>query len=339
MWITRAALALLVIAPLTGGCAAAEPEPLPAAAASPALSRAAAPTRQVIAISVDGLNPRAITRLGRSGAPTLHRLLREGAGTLNARTEYERTETLPNHTGMVTGLRIRAQQGGHGVEWNDDRPSPATVQQAAGRAVPSVFTQVRAAGGSSAVFASKTKFRLWQRSWPRAFSRFVVDLDNTSLLRTVRADLAQPRTFRFVHLSAPDVVGHREGYMGRAYLAQVRRTDAQLGRLIRAVRTRQPGAVVVLTSDHGGRGKRHDDATRLVNQRVPFVVWGPGVAHRDLYALNPAYANPGTRRVPYSAARQPVRNGAVANLSLDLLGLDALQGSEHDKRQDLQVTR
>ena len=45
-------------------------------------------------------------RLGAAGAPTFHRLLDEGAGTLNARTEYEQTVTLPNHTGMMTGRRI-----------------------------------------------------------------------------------------------------------------------------------------------------------------------------------------------------------------------------------------
>ena len=40
----------------------------------------------VIAISVDGLNPAAIRRLGRSGAPNLYRLMDEGVSTLNART-------------------------------------------------------------------------------------------------------------------------------------------------------------------------------------------------------------------------------------------------------------
>ena len=36
--------------------------------------------------------------------------------------------------------------------------------------------------------------------------------------------------------------------------------------------------------------------------------------------------------------RQPVRNGAVANLALDLLDLPAVPGSEHDADLDLDVT-
>lgn len=293
--------------------------------------------RQVIVISVDGLNPEAITRWGPRGTPTLHRLMSEGISTLEARTEYERTETLPNHTGMVTGLRIRPRNGGHGVDWNDDRRRPRTVHAAAGRTVPSVFKRITRSGRSTALFASKTKFSLWKRSWPRSYSKFVIRTDNAALVRAVRADLYRTRALRFVHLSAPDVEGHRSGYMGAAYLEQVRRTDAQLGTLVADLRAKQPDAVVILTSDHGGLGTSHADATKRVNQRIPFIVWGRSIGRGDLYAQNPAYANPGTARVTYSATRQPVRNGAVANLTLDLLGLPALKGSEHDRRQDLHV--
>ncbi|WP_278256638.1 alkaline phosphatase family protein [Nocardioides convexus] len=67
---------------------------------------AAAADLRVVAISLDGLNPTAITRLGAARLPNLYRLLREGAGTLNARAQIEQTVTLPNHTSMVTGRRI-----------------------------------------------------------------------------------------------------------------------------------------------------------------------------------------------------------------------------------------
>src|SRR5918998_4993950 len=63
----------------------------------------------VLAISIDGLNPAALRRLGRTGTPHIHELMRTGASTLNARTEHELTLTLPNHTGMVTGRRVAAR--------------------------------------------------------------------------------------------------------------------------------------------------------------------------------------------------------------------------------------
>src|SRR5690606_2748451 len=177
-------------------------------------------------------NPSAITRLGRRGAPHLHRLLDEGATTLNARTQVEMTLTLPNHTGMVTGRRIARSSGGHGVTWNDDRRRPRTVQRAAGERVQSVFTSVSDAGGSSALFASKTKFTLWKRSWSDDLDHVVINGDNGALVRSLLADIrAGDRTLRFLHLSAPDVAGHRHGFMSRAYLAAVRKVDRLLGRV------------------------------------------------------------------------------------------------------------
>ena len=119
---------------------------------------------QVVVISLDGLNPTALSRLGTRGTPVLHRMMRHGASTLEARTAYEMTVTLPNHTSMVTGRRIAAADGGHGVTWNDARLTPPTVQAAAGGPVESVFNVVHAAGRQTALFASKTKFSLWQRS-------------------------------------------------------------------------------------------------------------------------------------------------------------------------------
>ncbi|WP_181310337.1 alkaline phosphatase family protein [Nocardioides campestrisoli] len=288
-------------------------------------------TDSVLVVSVDGLNPHALTRLGRAGTPTLHRLLDEGASTLNARTAVELTVTLPNHTGMVTGRRIDAARGGHGVNWNVDRARPATVRRAAGERVDSVFTAVSRAGGSTALFASKSKFSLWRRSWGQDLDRVVIREDNQQLVRSLLRDLrTRDRDLRFVHLSAPDAAGHRHGFMGRDYLDAVRDVDRWLGRVVRAIdRDGAPAATLLLTSDHGGgRSTGHSQRNKPANYRVPFLVRGPGAdAGADLYALNPAYQDPGRGRPGYAEERQPVRNGMVANVALDLLGLPPVPGS------------
>ncbi|MCD6638895.1 MAG: alkaline phosphatase family protein [Nocardioides sp.] len=318
------------------------PAPAPSLGAAPT-ARVAEPVTQVLAISVDGLNPAALRRLGTDGAPNLHRFRRAGASTLNARSAVELTLTLPNHTGMVTGRRINRRRGGHGVTWNDDRRSPATVQEAAGHPVDSVFSTIRAAGGNSALFASKTKFSLWQRSWPDGLQRVVIREDNGALVGLLERDLARtPRTFRMLHLSLPDVVGHERGFMSRAYLRAVRRVDALVGRVVRAVRSDaalRTSTAMILTSDHGGRGATHGDQRSYANYRVAFMVRGPGIPlGADLYALNPDYAAPGRTRPGYLAERQPVRNAAVANLALDLLGLGPVPGSAINADQDLDVS-
>jgi hypothetical protein len=326
---SRALLAATLFSFVVGAApAGASPAPEP-------LHQASDVTR-VVVISVDGLSPDAITRLGAEGTPTFHRMMAEGSSTLNARTEVEQTVTLPNHTGMLTSRRVDRARGGHGVTWDDDRLRPRTVQAAAGHPVGSVFSRLVAAGRSTAMFASKTKFSLFQRSWP-GMTRSVITFDNARLVRQLRADLTRTsRAFTFVHLSAPDAAGHASGWLGPAYLTAVRQTDTLIGQVLDTVAG--TSTLVVVTADHGGQGTGHSDYHRLADYRIPFLVWGPGVpAGRDLYDLNPTYADPGTRRPGYAAARQPVRNGDVGNLVLDLLGLPAIPGSQLDRAQDLDV--
>jgi hypothetical protein len=294
----------------------------------------------VLAISIDALNPTALSKLGPARTPVLHRLMAEGAFTLNARSQVEETETLPNHTSMVTGRRVLAARNGHGVTWNVHRPG-TTVQAAAGEAVDSVFT-VAHATGSTAFFGAKQKFSIFNRSWNADIDRMLIrDGDDLNVMRAARTDLVKgARDFTFVHFGHADVTGHAKGFMSPAYLNAVQKVDGMVGQLIEAIETHPElaGTVVILTADHGGMGTRgHYDATKYVNYRIPFVVWGPGVVHGDLYALNPTYADPGRKRVLYSG-RQPIRNGDLANLALDLLSLGPVPDSKYDVKQLLSVS-
>ena len=316
---------------------AASPTELPVEPAPPRKPR----PRDVLAISVDGLNPDALVELGPGRVPAFTRLLEEGAATLEARTEVELTVTLPNHTGMLTGRRVDAARGGHGLTWNDELPG-RIVPGPDGDGVASVFDVVHQAGGSTALFAGKDKFATFDRSWPEAIDRFEVDGDPGALVDDVRADLVTAdRRLTFVHLSPPDLAGHASGWLSPAYLGSVEETDRLLGELLDTV-TGTPRLarrlVVVLTADHGGRrgADQHDDARDPANYTVPFVVWGRGIAPADLYALNQDYADPGDGQPSYDGP-QPVRNGDLANLVTDLLGLGPVPGSELDADQDLDV--
>jgi predicted AlkP superfamily pyrophosphatase or phosphodiesterase len=309
---------------------------------------------RVLAISVDGLNPRAITKLGRSGAPAFHRLMREGAWTFNARTERGQTRTLPNHTAMLTGRRINARAGGHGVTFNRD--SGGTVHTAAGHNVASVFGVVHDHGGSTALYAAKKKFRFFARTWNthggpdtvganngRAKMDKVLLAGNAGVVKNLNKELKKrPRTFTFLHLSLPDSAGHRYGFMSPRYLRAVKQTDRLLGTLLTTVAGKpalRKHMLVVLTSDHGGSGSGHDDPSRLQNYRVPFMAWGPGVpAGRNLYAINPTFRDPGRSRPGYRG-RQPIRNGDVANLVTDVLDLPPVPGSEFNRPQSLDLFR
>lgn len=339
----RARTAALCLAPLLAatGCGSMPAAETPTTASAPATTAAArAFPAQVLAISVDALNPRALTKLGRDSVPHLWRLLDEGAGTLNARSMVELSKTLPNHTSMLTGRRITAARGGHGVTWNSDRPG-TTVQEAAGHGVSSVFTVVHEAGGRTAFFGTKTKFSLFERSWPSGVDRLVVhEEQDLRAVKAARADLvARGRAFTFLHVGIVDQTGHEHGFMSPPYLRAVRTADALVGKMLAAIDNHADlsDVVVVLTADHGGVGPSHFQTDEVGDVRVPFVVWGPGVAHGDLYAMNPTYTAPGNG-IPGLSGPQPIRNGDLANLSLDLLGLGPVPGSRFDVRQRLDVT-
>ena len=293
--------------------------------------------RDVLAISVDGLNTRALDGLGPDSA--FGRLFVEGAATLNARTEVEQTITLPNHAGMFTGRRIDADEGGHGVTWNDELPG-RTVPGPDGQGVSSVFDVVHDAGGTTALFAGKDKFATFDRSWPEAIDEFDVDANADALVDEAISDLTTAqRRFTFLHLALPDVAGHASGWMSPTYLVAVADADRLLGELLDTVDATprlSKRLVVVLTADHGGPPgeKDHSDAGDVEDYRIPFVLWGRGIRPADLYQLNPDYADPGTGQPAYGGP-QPVRNGDLANLVTELLGLGPVPGSELDAAQTL----
>lgn len=299
-------------------------------------------TTKVVVVSIDALGTAAVRHLGPERTPTLHRLIDDGASTLNARTARELTLTLPNHTSMVTGRRIDPDHGGHGVTWNDERTDPATVQEAAGEDVSSIFREVDSSRRDPGLFVSKQKLSLFRRSWPAGVDRFVVRQDNQRLARAVRRDLRRHRrALTFVHLSGPDLVGHEHGFSSEEYFAAVEEADRLLGTIVATIENRRRlrrHTTLIVTGDHGGKGDGHYDVTRPAHFRVPFVVWGVGVsAGSDLYELNDDYRNPRHRRTRYAAKRPPVRNGDVANLTTRLLGLGRVPGSEFgwDERLDV----
>jgi arylsulfatase A-like enzyme/tetratricopeptide (TPR) repeat protein len=77
---------------------------------------------------------------------------------------------------------------------------------------------------------------------------------------------------------------YRESYAGRLYAGEVAYADAQLGRLLDALRAsgREPRTVVAAAADHGEGLGAHGEATHAVlvyesTLHVPFLLAGPGV--------------------------------------------------------------
>ncbi|HET7350188.1 MAG TPA: alkaline phosphatase family protein [Marmoricola sp.] len=314
--------------------------PSPDQADDKATPAAATGSPVVIVISVDGFNHNALSKLPARYTNNFRAMRRYGTATTNARTAFEQTNTLPNHTGMMTGRRISGAPGHH-VTFNSDNGS--TLARVNGRYVPGIFDVAHDRGLSTAIYTSKSKFRFYDRSWGPTHGRpdtvgaddgrdkidaFVFASPGVAAA-ALRRDLASadPRNLHFWHISLPDAAGHAHGFMSRPYLRAVRTTNSLLGQLfavLRAHPSTRARTSVLLTADHGGRGASHRDPRKLHNYRVPLYTWGRGVSRGvRLYATNPGRLYPYDRRIGYSG-RQPIRNLDVANTSLRLLGLPSL---------------
>lgn len=306
----------------------------------------------VVIVSVDGLNPEAIEMLGPQRAPALHRLIDEGASTLNARAMLDSTSTLPNHTSMVTGRPVRGAEG-HGVTQNSDLGG--TVHDRAGEYVQSLFSVVHDNGGSAVFYAAKDKLNVIARSWDAVNgapdSTGVDDGTNKidEYVRGLDADLAaqlvarladDPPTVAFLHLGAPDETGHDTGWLSEGYLAAVEQSDAHVLTVMQTIEADPALAestVLLLTSDHGGEGRSHRDPNEPANFTVPLLAWGAQVEPgADLYDLNPDdRSDPGEQRASPPAA--PIHNAEVANVAADLLGLPPVPGSVYNAGLDLDL--
>ncbi len=218
--------------------------------------------------------------------------------------------TLPNHTGMVTGRRIDAARGGHGVNWNVDRARPATVGRAAGERVDSVFTVVSQRRRLHRPVRRQVQVQplaalLGPGPRPggdppgrRRARPLVAPRPAHPGPETCASSTSPPRTPPATPTAS----------CGRDYLDAVRQVDRWLGRVLRTIdRDDAPATTLLLTSDHGGgRSTDHSRKNEPANYRVPFVVRGPGAAR----GCRPLRAQPGVRRIPDAAVRGTPRSGS-----------------------------
>ncbi len=327
----------------------------------------------VIHISVDGLRGDFLeTRVNNSPLlyPNFKRFVDEGATTYNARTDYTHTNTIPNHTSMLTGRPVSQPAGlpdttHHGYTLNSNPSSTATLHNAGNpnlSYVDSVFGVAHDNGLSTALYASKSKFIIYEQSYnATAGALDTTGVDNgrdkidtyvqkstASVASNLQADyLADMPTseynYTFLHYRDPDSFGHGAGWGSTFWDTAVQQVDGYLGEIFDLVETDAGllnDTVIIVTSDHGGLNFGHSTpASAPEHYTVPVLIWGPGVASGiDLYSLNPtSRLNPGTGRPTYTDANQPIRNGDTGNLALGLLGLGPVPGSLINQSQDLSV--
>ena len=279
----------------------------------------------VIQVSVDGLNPDAITQLGPAGAPTFHRLM--ARGRVDAERPHGRRahpQTLPNHTSVMTGRPVVGAERPPGdVQRGQRVDGRRHAGQLRGRRVRHRARRRRL---DRALQRQAPKFDFLDRSWNGDQRRA-----STRSASTTAGTRSTPTC------GAPD--GHDDGRCCRPSSPPTRPTSASSTRRpptrrppVRAScrrststrcsevdatsatsSTRSPATptlaahtVVIVTSDHGGLGthpRRRDRSS--ANYRMPVLRLGRGRRRRAPTSTRSTPTGPTPARAARVHRRRP----------------------------------
>jgi hypothetical protein len=312
----------------------------------------------VIHVSVDGMRGDLLKDLVANSPaeyPNFHRLRTQSASTYNARSDYFSTDTVLNHVSMITGRPVNQPAGQantvhHGFSNNFPGPND-TIHAHGNPNVPyksSTFDVVHDHGLSTALYASKTRLEILNRSYNATngaadligeddgrakidFSMLVDGSSNGITSALVSQLRTSPPNYAFIHLVEPDTVGHQSGWDNLQWNDSVKAIDDRLGAMFAAIdgdANLLGHTAIVLTGDHGGVGQEHSEPSAYENYNVPLFVWGAGLpANSNLYDLALNRFDPGMGRPDFDDPNQPWRNGDTGNLALMALGLSPIPGS------------
>jgi len=277
-----------------------------------ALTVSAAPRAEhVIILSIDGGKPAVIAQ---SKMPVLNKIVREGAHTWTAQTVFP-SITLPSHTSMLTGVDI----GTHQITWNNWIPGAGFVK------VPTVFTEAKKAGLSTAMFVGKEKLRTIAVpgsvdifNYERQKSGEVTKDDGSGKNKkmkegTVPAKIVSEKfasyfvekkpALTMIHFPDTDTAGHKYGWGSPEQIAAFADVDAALGVVRKAIEAAgvADNTVLIISADHGGHDKTHG-SNSPEDMNIPWIAWGKGVK-------------------PNTEIKAPVKTYDSAATALWLLGL------------------
>jgi predicted AlkP superfamily pyrophosphatase or phosphodiesterase len=239
----------------------------------------AAPTEparphHVVVIGVDGLSPNGIRT---AQTPHIDALMARGAYTLHARAVMP-TSSSPNWASMIMGAGPE-QHGVTSNEWQPDQFAIAPTVRGPRGIFPTIFSVLRQQRPESHIAI----LHHW-KDFARLVETDTVDwIANpaTEVITTQRAVeyvLEHKPTLLFVHLDHVDHAGHEHGWTSPEYLAAVTVADDCIGKILQAVAEAgiADETIILVTSDHGGRGKNHGGAT-MDEIEIPWIIAGPGV--------------------------------------------------------------
>jgi arylsulfatase A-like enzyme len=231
-----------------------------------------APLPHFAVIGVDGLS---VDGVRNTRSPRLHAFMEKSAWTLEARAVMP-TLSSPNWESIITGSAPEQ----HGITSNGylkekielkpvcidaEGKFPTIFQILRDQRPASKIAVVHDWDGFADLLEKSAPDLLLHEAGPRKTTDAAVSYWNQN----------HPELL-FVHLDNVDHAGHEYGWGTREYYSAVEEADICIGKLLDALLA-TPDTYVLITSDHGGKGRGHGGKT-LGEIEIPWILYGPGVA-------------------------------------------------------------
>lgn len=222
---------------------------------------------KTLLVSIDGLRSDAIDS---AHTPTLDYLIKNGSYSMNVKT-VKPSITLPAHFSIFTSL----EPSSHGVLTNNAFPNMSVSTR-------NLFYRVKSKGGTVCAFYSWEHLRNLAMPGIMDYSFFHRQNNEKDLILLAGAAsahiISNTPNFTFVYFEWTDIIGHKYGWMSFEYLKALEITDHALGLIVAGIRPlfKQEGFSIVVTSDHGGKGKNHTEDIPE-NNYVPVIICGDNI--------------------------------------------------------------
>ena len=171
----------------------------------------------------------------------------------------------------------------HGVTTNDWKPDDFQIEPTAvgpGGIFPTMFSLLRTQRPQARIGI----FHDWD-GFARLVEKGVPDViehpqgPQATTDRAIAYLQAERPTLTFIHLDHVDGAGHEHGHGSPEYYRAVEEADRLIGQILAGLREAgiADQTLVLITADHGGKGKGHGGAT-MAEIEIPWILSGPGVA-------------------------------------------------------------
>jgi predicted AlkP superfamily pyrophosphatase or phosphodiesterase len=228
----------------------------------------------VIVIGVDGMSP---DGLRKAATPVMDNLIAQGAVKWTVRTVLP-TYSSPNWASMIMG----AGPEQHGIAnngWEKNKHTLPPVIAGGEGIFPSIFLilrQQRPAAEIGAVYHWSGFGRLLEKKALDYDQDFPTeDLATAGFIQYIET---KKPTFAFLQLDHVDRAGHEVGHGTPSYYQAVEKTDLLIGRILQGIKAAgmEQTTLVIVTADHGGRGKGHGKPTPE-EAEIAMILYGKDI--------------------------------------------------------------